>query len=360
MGLLSELIVTAKTYAQGVYPAFLYADRPSNGHLPVFCYHDISAKEFERHLRYLAENGYRTLNCDELAERLAGSHPRTSEGGSREVALTFDDGLSSFYTAVYPLLEKYKMKAIAYVAPAWLGRSGFLTWTQCREMHASRRVDVQSHSYAHARIVTSLDVTRVWQRSARSPIPWGVPGFDPIRERANLPCLPVLEGASLFSGRPAAVLPDDFWQTCVRCEADAATGTLLEKYRSLVQEHARSAVWTDGAQLCELMTEDLLRSRREIEAALPGHVVRHFAFPWHVNSSLAWEAVEAAGFVSAAIGLKSTDDSGGGYGRVGRVLRVNADFLPCLPGRSRSDFFRVLVGKTWRRARGRNVYGIAN
>jgi hypothetical protein len=347
-------------YAGREYPAFLYSGQDLNGHLPVFCYHDISAEDFESHLRYLADNCYATLNCDELVQRLSAKRPATARSDTREVTLTFDDGLAGFYSRVYPLLQKYRMKAVAYIVPAWIGHPGFLTWEQCRDMQASGWVDVQSHSYAHARLVTSLTLTRIWRRSKDSPIPWGIPGFDPSFQDGRISCLPVLKGASLFSGQPCLRIPEGFWQECAHIEPQAPNGHLERRYKILLQEYGHLVSRIDRTRLREWMGEDLRHSREDIECAIPGHSVRHFAFPWHDNSNLAWEAAEAAGYVSAAIGLEGTDQSRGCCGDLSRIMRVNADFLPCLPGRHRSSFLRVLAMKAQRRARGHHVYGIAN
>jgi peptidoglycan/xylan/chitin deacetylase (PgdA/CDA1 family) len=358
MSLLSELILTARTYAGGGYPPFLYFGHELKGHLPVFCYHDISAEEFESHLLYVAENGYVTLNGDQLVERLVNERPSVQKSDSREIALTFDDGLAGFYTTVYPLLSKYRMKAIFYVIPAWIGRPGFVTWDQCREMHVSGWVDIQSHSYAHTSLVTSLKLIRIWRRSKGSPLPWGIPGFDPNSEDVQMSHLPVLEGASLFSGLPSLYIPDGFWQECARTHFEEENGDLERHYEFLLTKYRDSVLRIDRTKSREWMRHDLRRSREEIERAIPGHSIRHFAFPWHVNSVLGWDAVEAAGFVSAAVGLETTDKSRGFSGAVARIFRVNADFLLCLPGNSRSGFLRVMARKAQRRARGRNIYGI--
>lgn len=360
MGVVADLATTARTYLGGGYPRFLYFRRDLNGHVPAFCYHDISGEEFESHLQYLAANAYRTLTCDELVQRVsAGPADVTSQSHVREVALTFDDGLATYYEEVYPLLRRYRMKAVAYIVPAWIGRPGFLTWDQCREMQASGWVDIQSHSYAHARVVTSATLTRVWHRSERSPIPWGVPGFDPSLEDKRIARLPVLEGASLFSGCPGLRIPDRFWHECTSLAVQEANGDIERHFKLLLQEHAGSMRRVDEAQLREWMAEDLQRSRAAIEHAIPGHVVRHFAFPWHANSTLAWQAVEAAGFVSAAVGLRCTDRSEERRAGLIPIFRVNMDFLSCLPGSRRAGFFRALALKAWRRAHGQDVYGIA-
>jgi hypothetical protein len=356
MGAIGEFMVMGRAYWKNEYPPFLYLGKNIEGFLPAFCYHDLPAEEFEAHLHFLKENDYQTLNCNEAVERIGRRIPNNNH----EVLLTFDDGLAGFYTSVYPLLKEYRMKAVAYIAPAWIGRPGFLTWDQCRQMHASGWVDIQSHSYAHTSLVTSLNLVRIWRRSDRSPIPLGIPGLDPSLEDGRISCLPVLEGASLFSGHRSLRISNGFWQECARVEPLTANRDLTKRYKSLLERYVDSVIPIDEKTLCEWMRDDLRRSREAIEQATPGHSVRHLAFPWHANSILAWEAAEAAGFVSAAIGLENTDKSRGCYGGLTRILRVNADFLPCLPGRYRSGFLRVLAAKAWRRVWGQNVYGIAN
>jgi hypothetical protein len=353
MSLFAELILTGRTYLCGGYPPFLYRGQGLEDHLPVFCYHDVGAKRFEGHLRYLLENGYETIDCRQIVERLS-----VGEISPREVALTFDDGLESVYDAVFPLLKKYHMKAIAYVCPAWIGRPGFVGWEQCREMQESGLVDIQSHSYAHARVPTSLKLVKVWCESDGSPGPWGILGFDRILKDGRIRCLPMMEGASLFSGQFGLVIPDMLWQEWSEVLSECPKADFKRRFDGIVRGHANRVLRMSEAELFRLMVEDLQWSREKAERKIPEHFVEHLAFPWHDNSPLAWKAAEEAGFVSAAIGLRSTDRSQGRNERVTRILRVNEDFLPCLPGRGRYGFLQVLITKMLRRVLRKSVYGI--
>jgi CelD/BcsL family acetyltransferase involved in cellulose biosynthesis/peptidoglycan/xylan/chitin deacetylase (PgdA/CDA1 family) len=142
----------------GGLPQFILTRRPRDLGLcvPVFLYHVVNAEDFEADLDFLSRNGYVTIDADALLDHLEERH-RAPE---RAVVLTFDDGARNLYEVVYPLLKRYGMTAVAFVAPRFLdedsedvdSNSNFfrpLSWSQIQEMHASRFVDFQSHTYEH-------------------------------------------------------------------------------------------------------------------------------------------------------------------------------------------------------------------
>ena len=80
--------------------------------------------------------------------------------------LTFDDGLKSVYTDVYPLLKIFDYPAVVSVVTDWLeiapdqtvqygdrqlGRDDFISWAEARQMQASGLVEFASHSTARRR-----------------------------------------------------------------------------------------------------------------------------------------------------------------------------------------------------------------
>ena len=68
-------------------------------------------EEFNRHMKYLADNGYHTLSLDELLEFLAGRY----EPPAHSVLITFDDGYESNYQYAFPVLAKYNFQAVIFV-----------------------------------------------------------------------------------------------------------------------------------------------------------------------------------------------------------------------------------------------------
>jgi hypothetical protein len=91
-------------------------------------------------------------------ERLPTGHRRSDHGGAqgrpelpaKAILLSFDDGYSSFYTRVLPVLRAYNWHALLAPVGVWIdtplnqpvdlpapARSDFLTWDQVREISQS-------------------------------------------------------------------------------------------------------------------------------------------------------------------------------------------------------------------------------
>lgn len=107
---------------------------------------------------WLAENGYRVLSIDDLLRVQKAEQPLPDKA----VLLTFDDGYTSFYTKVFPLLKAFDFPAVLAVVGSWVDasdnslvaygdklvpRERFMSWEQLREVSASGLVEIASHSY---------------------------------------------------------------------------------------------------------------------------------------------------------------------------------------------------------------------
>lgn len=66
----------------------------------------------------------------------------------RRVAITFDDATESQYLHAMPALRARGMTATVYAVPQWVGRQGYMSWDQLREIK-SWGMSVQSHSFSH-------------------------------------------------------------------------------------------------------------------------------------------------------------------------------------------------------------------
>jgi len=354
MGILSEAISMGRIYLGKGYPPFVYANPTHDAQLPAFFYHDLPAAQFEAQIGYLEENGYTTLTCDGAVSALRS--PALDR--AKQVLLTFDDGLASLYRDIFPLAVRHQIYVVAYIVPAWVGQPGFVSWAQCREMHDSGWVDLQSHSYTHARVVTEATPESWWLAQGPDARPWGIAGFEPDWLSRKFPALPNLRGDSLFAGKPALVFPERFWEQCSRIAANSSESARASALAATIDGNPGALQSLEAMAM--RMRRDIERSKESIEREIPGHIVRHFAFPWHINSPMAWQAVEAAGFVSAAIGLSDTENRFDAAPSVTGIVRVNGDFLTCLPGRTRRHFLQVVAHKIARRANRRTPYGIAS
>ncbi|MFA5803321.1 MAG: polysaccharide deacetylase family protein [Melioribacteraceae bacterium] len=69
----------------------------------------ITAEQFDKHLKYLKNNGYKTITFEEALEI------KRSSAEGKYVIITFDDGYEDNYRLAFPILKKYGYKAIIFL-----------------------------------------------------------------------------------------------------------------------------------------------------------------------------------------------------------------------------------------------------
>ncbi|MBC8950994.1 poly-beta-1,6-N-acetyl-D-glucosamine N-deacetylase PgaB [Xenorhabdus sp. TS4] len=144
---------------------------PKNGFV-VLAYHDVEddgadqrfmsvrTSALNDQFAWLRENGYQPVTVDQILIANQGGTPLPPKA----VLLTFDDGYSSFYHRVFPLLKAYNWPAILAPVGIWVdapakkpvdfgglmvARERFTTWEQVAEMSRSGLVEIGSHTYQH-------------------------------------------------------------------------------------------------------------------------------------------------------------------------------------------------------------------
>lgn len=135
----------------------LAVDLTARLRVPILVYHrfgpgaagptTITTRDFESHLNYLAENGYRVIRLRELVDFLLGHAPAPRP---RSIVITVDDGHRSVYTEMFPLVQKARIPVTLFIYPSAISHASYaLTWPELRELNASGLFDVQSHTYWH-------------------------------------------------------------------------------------------------------------------------------------------------------------------------------------------------------------------
>ncbi|SDP72969.1 Polysaccharide deacetylase [Selenomonas ruminantium] len=143
--------------------ATMVADSESGTKVLVLNYHKIDhtfislsvrPEDFDNQMKYLHDNGYHTINPDELYEALAGN----GQLPENPVLITFDDGYEDNYTNAYPILKKYDFKATIFVVTGFLDRhkKGYLSWDQAREMNKNG-INIESHTVNHKSMTDLTD-----------------------------------------------------------------------------------------------------------------------------------------------------------------------------------------------------------
>ncbi|MGD0629753.1 MAG: poly-beta-1,6-N-acetyl-D-glucosamine N-deacetylase PgaB [Terracidiphilus sp.] len=117
-----------------------------------------STRNLAAHFDWLRSHGYHVVSLQQLIDARGG----VGILPDKAVLLTFDDGLRSAYSKVFPLLKAYKYPAVMAVVAAWTDlpadgkvengphpffHNDFATWDQLREMQDSGLVEIASHTY---------------------------------------------------------------------------------------------------------------------------------------------------------------------------------------------------------------------
>jgi hypothetical protein len=352
--------------ATGVYPAFLFGGAVGR-QLPVFHIHEVTPSSLEPLLRHVAENGYRTLVADEIADFVRTGHLPAE----RAVALTFDDARASLWTVAAPLLRRHGLRAITFAIPGRMsdapsvrptlddgvpdaGREDesdvpFTTWPELKALQASGTIDVQAHSLTHIAQFCSAGpvgfVTPAFAREPRlnrpivsldgpprflEPSALGAPLYvrrsrlsDGLRFLAD-PAVAArtvehvaARGGPAFFDRPG-------WEQALRAVLPASQGRF---------ESAEDQV--------RAIERELIEGRETLEARL-GVPVRHLALPWGVSGRIARRLLERTGYETAfaerIFHPKRIRHGNDPYW----LMRLNGKFIPCLPGRSRRTFFSTV------------------
>ena len=67
--------------------------------------------------------------------------------------LTIDDGFESFYLNAWPVLKKRKIPFILFVSTREVGKNGYMTWKQIKEIESSGLATIGNHSHTHEYLI---------------------------------------------------------------------------------------------------------------------------------------------------------------------------------------------------------------
>lgn len=79
---------------------------------------------------------------------------------------TFDDGGISFYTIIAPILERYNLKGVFFIATDMIGKAGFMSAEQILDLDRRGHI-IGSHSHTHRRLssIPPDEVYNEWHTS---------------------------------------------------------------------------------------------------------------------------------------------------------------------------------------------------
>ncbi|EOX7393902.1 poly-beta-1,6-N-acetyl-D-glucosamine N-deacetylase PgaB [Enterobacter quasiroggenkampii] len=143
---------------------------PQNQFL-VLAYHDVEddaadqrylsvrTSALNEQISWLLHNGYHVISVQDILD----AHDGKKTLPPKAVLLSFDDGYSSFYTRVWPLLQAWNVPALWAPVGSWVDtpenqkvnfgglmtpRDRFATWDMVRELSRSPLIEIGSHTWA--------------------------------------------------------------------------------------------------------------------------------------------------------------------------------------------------------------------
>jgi len=72
---------------------------------------------------------------------------------NKEILITIDDAFLSFYLEAWPYLKKNKIPFILFVSTEPVGKKGYMTWEQIKEIEAEKFTIIGHHSHSHGYLI---------------------------------------------------------------------------------------------------------------------------------------------------------------------------------------------------------------
>ncbi len=98
----------------------------------------------------------------------------------KKILITIDDAFSSFYEVAWPYLKEEKIPFILFVSTQTVGRSGYMTWNQIKELEKENTAYIGNHSHTHSYLVDLKNEEFINDINLSSSIFLDKLGYNPI------------------------------------------------------------------------------------------------------------------------------------------------------------------------------------
>ena len=102
---------------------------------------------FKKQIKIIKDLKYNFYNPKDLEKNF---HTPKIE---KKILITIDDAFSSFYKVAWPYLKKEKIPFILFVSTKSVGKNGYMTWNQIKELDLTNTAYIGNHSHKHSYLV---------------------------------------------------------------------------------------------------------------------------------------------------------------------------------------------------------------
>ena len=108
---------------------------------------NIRINDFKSHLEMIKKNEIKFVNPSNFEEELINNIKQ------RKLLLTIDDGYQSFYEKAWPILKDFKIPFILFISTREVGKRGYMSWENIREIEKYDFVEIGNHSHTHEYLI---------------------------------------------------------------------------------------------------------------------------------------------------------------------------------------------------------------
>ena len=108
---------------------------------------NIQMDVFKQHIEIIKSLEYDFFDPNDLKKNF---HVQKA---NKKILITIDDAFSSFYEFAWPYLKEKKIPFILFVSTEAVGKNGYMTWKQIKELEKEPNTYIGNHSHSHDYLV---------------------------------------------------------------------------------------------------------------------------------------------------------------------------------------------------------------
>ena len=108
---------------------------------------NVRMEVFYKQMEVIKQLGYKFYNPKSFLEEF--EEPKNE----KKILITIDDGFKSFYNEAWPYLKKHNIPFILFVSTEPVGKYGYMSWNEIKEIDDSKLGFIGHHSHTHEYLI---------------------------------------------------------------------------------------------------------------------------------------------------------------------------------------------------------------
>ncbi len=104
---------------------------------------NIQMNIFKKHMEIIKDSDFNFQNPNKFKKQFNTIKLK------KEILITIDDAFESFYNEAWPFIKKNKIPFVLFVSTQPVGKNGYMTWDQIREIEKEPYTLIGHHSHSH-------------------------------------------------------------------------------------------------------------------------------------------------------------------------------------------------------------------